>query len=29
MYVVNGQYYDKESRGSRAVVVYRHNNRKP
>jgi hypothetical protein len=26
MYVVNGQYYDKSSRGSRAVVVYQHNN---
>jgi hypothetical protein len=25
MYVVNGHYYDKETRGSRAVVVYRHN----
>jgi hypothetical protein len=25
MYVVNGQFYDKSSRGARAVVVYHHN----
>jgi hypothetical protein len=25
MYVVNGQYYDKSSRGARAVIVYHHN----
>ena len=25
MYVVDGRYYEKQSRGSRAVVVYRHN----
>jgi hypothetical protein len=26
LYVVNGRYYDKETRGSRAVMVYRHDN---
>ena len=26
LYVTNGQYYDKQTRGSRAVVVYRKDN---
>ena len=26
LFVVDGKYYDKEARGSRAVMVYRHDN---
>jgi hypothetical protein len=26
LYVVNGRYYDNQTRGARAVVVYRHQN---
>ena len=26
LYVINGKYYDKEAKGTRAVMVYRHDN---